>query len=233
VHLVLLHALPLSGAMWLDDMDLPVDSTITPTLYRFGDSVQAWAEGVLDVADTGPLVVVGNSVGGSCALEVARQAPDRVAAVVLIGAKAGHRREPALRDQAIRLLTEGGMAKGWPEYWAPLFGTRARPDVVEAARQIAVAQDITDVIRGVLAFHSRPDRTQFVHTWRKPLIVISGDQDRTPPPTTTAALASSAPNGEFHLVEDTGHYVNLERPQKLEMILRRVMLDLAAYRQTS
>lgn len=227
MHLVLLHALPLSGAMWPSDMGLPVDSTISPTLYELGDSVEAWAEGVLDVADAGPLVVAGSSVGGSCAIEIARLAPDRVAAIVLIGAKAGHRREPKLRDQSIRLLTEAGMAKGWPEYWLPLFGTHAHPATIEAARTIAFAQDIGDIIRGVRAFHSRPDRAHFVRTWPKPIIVVSGDQDRTPPPATTAALASSAPNGEFHLVKDAGHYVSLERPQLLESILRRVVVDLA------
>jgi hypothetical protein len=60
-------------------------------------------------------VVVGNSVGGSCALEVARAAPDQVEAVVLVGAKAGVRPDPALRAEAVGTLADGGIVTGAPD----------------------------------------------------------------------------------------------------------------------
>jgi pimeloyl-ACP methyl ester carboxylesterase len=209
--------------MWANEMQLDVESTIAPTLYRLGESLQAWAAGVLDLAGDGPLLVVGSSVGGSCALEVARLAPDRVAALVLIGAKAGVRREPALRDEAVRVLGERGMAEAWAKYWEPLFGSHAEAAIVANARRIALAQNLADVICGVRAFHDRVDRDQFVRGWRKPLVVVSGDQDRSPTPETAAAAAIGAPLGAFHVVEDCGHYVSLERPRELETILRQVV----------
>ena len=226
MRLVLLHALPLDGSMWADELDLHVESTIAPTLYGLGDSLEAWAGGVLDLAGEGPLLVVGNSVGGSCALEVARLAPERVAAIVLVGAKAGVRPDPGLRDDAIRLLSERGMSAAWPRYWEPLFGPHVRPEALETARRIAFGQAVDDVVRGVRAFHDRRDRADFARSWQKPLILVSGDHDRSPPPTTTAALAASVPNGRFHLVDDCGHYVSLERPRELETILQRVLRDL-------
>jgi pimeloyl-ACP methyl ester carboxylesterase len=221
-RVVFLHALPLDGSMWKDAAArLHVESTIAPTLYGLGESLEDWAAGVLDLAGDGPLVVVGNSVGGSCALEIARLAPDRVVAVVLVGAKAAHRPEPQFRDEAIQLLAEGGMEMGWPRYWAPRFGATADPTVVEAARRNAFAQDIEDVIRGVRVFHSRPDRSTFARTWDKPLVVVSGDQDLAP--SRAATLAATARNGEFHLVQDSGHYVPLEQPDALAPILRQVV----------
>jgi pimeloyl-ACP methyl ester carboxylesterase len=227
MRLVLLHALPLDGSMWADELDLDVESTISPTLYALGDSLSAWAAGVLDLAGEGPLLVVGNSVGGSCAIEVARLAPERVAAIVLVGAKAGVRPDPALRDDVIRLLSERGMTAAWPRYWEPLFGPHVRLEALETARRIAFAQTVDDVIRGVRAFHDRPDRADVARSWQKPLILVSGDHDRTPPATTTAALAASVPDGRFHLVDDCGHYVSLERPRELEKILQRVLCDVA------
>lgn len=226
MRLVLLHALPLDGSMWADELDLHVESTIAPTLYGLGDSLEAWAGGVLDLAGEGPLLVVGNSVGGSCALEVARLAPERIAAIVLVSAKAGVRPEPVLRDDAIRLLSERGMSAAWPRYWEPLFGPHVRPEALETARRIAFGQAVDDVVRGVRAFHDRRDRSDFARNWQKPLILVSGDHDRSPPPTTTAALAAAVPNGRFHLVDDCGHYVSLERPRELETILQRVLRDL-------
>src|SRR4051794_26295564 len=67
MNVVLLHALPLDGTMWPDEARLPGHRVMAPTLYRLGDTIQQWASAVLDLADPGPLVVVGNSVGGSCA----------------------------------------------------------------------------------------------------------------------------------------------------------------------
>lgn len=225
VQLVLLHALPLDGTMWANEMQLLPERTIAPTLYEFGESIEDWARAVLDLASEGPLVVVGNSVGGSCALEVARQAPDRVVAVVLIGAKAGVRPEPFLRDEVVRTLQAKGMAEAWPRYWAGLFGTNADPEVVRGARRLACSLDVHDVVRGVKAFHNRPDLTDFTRRWPKPLVVISGDQDGTPSHA-AATHSASCPLGELHLVEDAGHYVSLEQPMMIRKlvgeILRRV-----------
>ncbi len=215
--LVLLHALPLDGSMWPDSIRALGDSHVAPDLYGFGDTIEDWAAGVLDVAGSGPLTLVGNSVGGSCALEVARLAPDRVGLLVLVGAKAGHRPEPEFRDAAVRLLSEQGMAGAWPTYWEPLFGPNAEPDAIEAARRIAFAQDIDDVIRGVRVFHGRPDRSDLVRTWPGPVVVVSGEHDRTP--ANGSALAASAPNGTFHLVEDAGHYLTFEQPAALQLVL--------------
>ena len=91
VTVVFLHALPLDGRMWTDVMDVLDGRTLAPNLYPLGNSIEEWADHVLELAGSRPLVVVGNSVGGTCALEVARAAPDQVQAIVLVGAKAGVR----------------------------------------------------------------------------------------------------------------------------------------------
>lgn len=208
--------------MWTSEMHLLPERTIAPTLYGFGESIEEWARAILDVASEGPLVVVGNSVGGSCALEVARQAPDRVQAIVLIGAKAGVRPEPLVRDEAIRTLREGGMDEAWPKYWAGLFGANADHGVVEDARRLASSLPIADVVRGIRAFHDRPDLTEFARSWTKPLMVISGDQDRTPAHAAAAETASCR-LGEFHVVEDAGHYVSLEQASEIRTLVRKVL----------
>src|SRR4051812_16968516 len=135
------------------------------------------AASVLELAGPGQLVLVGNSVGGSCAIEIARLAPERVRLLVLIGAKAGHRPEPEFRDKALRVLAEQGMAGAWAVYWEPLFGPDTDASAVETARQIAFRQDISHIIRGMRVFHSRPDRTAFIEEWNEPVLVVSGEHD--------------------------------------------------------
>lgn len=101
VGLLLLHPLPLDGSMWADYMDLIPGSTVAPTLYDLGDSIEEWAAESLLLTTADKLIVVGCSVGGSCAIEVAATAPERVAALVLVGTKAGHRPDPTLHAAAV------------------------------------------------------------------------------------------------------------------------------------
>ncbi len=122
MQLVLLHGFPLDGRMWSGQMEVMPCAVRCPTLYRFGNTMQAWAAGVLESMGDEPAVVVGASMGGSCALEMARQAGYRVEAIVLVGAKAGHRPEPALRDRYIELLRRGGAAAMWARVGSEFFG---------------------------------------------------------------------------------------------------------------
>ncbi len=220
--LVFLHALPFDATMWTDAFRRLDDDTIAPRLYDLGDSLEAWAHGVLETAGSGTLTLIGNSIGGSCALEIARIAPERIAAIVLIGAKASHRPDPMARDTAIRMLNEDGIAAAWQRYWAPLFGPTTDPGVVESARAIAVAQPVEDIVRGLGVFHSRQDRSAFAQSWNGPITLISGEHDRTPAATT--ALASLPTHVAFHRVGNSGHYVSLEQPQTVDAILRATVL---------
>src|SRR5882724_3064882 len=148
LELLFLHALPLDGSMWAGQKHLLPGSTYTPTLYSFGDSIEEWAAAALKLAKGDRLVVVGCSVGGSCALEVAVAAPDRVAALVLIGTKAGHRPDPALHASALETLREKGLEEAWNVFWAPLFSRSASSQAIDDAKQIMLRQSPLDIARG-------------------------------------------------------------------------------------
>ncbi len=216
--MVFLHALPFGGQMWHAEVDRETQPAFAPTLYGFGETLQEWAKGVLDLVGTEPFIAVGCSIGGSCALEIAVAAPDQVAGIVLIGAKAGVRADPVFRDAAIRMLETQGMDAAWTKYWQPLFGRSASAEVVAAARRMALEHDVADVVRGVRAFHNRRDLTDIASKLSRRLVVISGDQDLTPPPAATKAL-TVGPDRRFHNVEECGHYVNLERPALFQRLL--------------
>ncbi len=224
--LVLLHPLPLDASIWPPELRSLEASVVAPNLYDLGDSIEAWAYRILELVGTGPLVLVGCSMGGSCAIEVAHLAPERVRLLVLVGAKPAHRPEPAFRDEAVRVLSSEGMAGAWPRYWAPLFGPSADPEVVERARHIALAQDVEAVIRGVRVFHGRPDRSAFLEALDVPIRVVSGEHDRTP--SQGAALAARLRKGRFQRVEGAGHYVPLERPAELIAIVQQALRELGS-----
>lgn len=192
-------------------------------LYPLGDSIEAWATKALELVQGDRLIVVGCSVGGSCALEVARLAPDRVDTLVLIGTKAGHRPDASLRTDALDALHEKGMEHAWRVFWEPLFSTETCRQAVQDARRIALRQSVKDVAQGISVFHSRPSRDQFLSAFPRPIAVVSGADDVAPGPQASAAQAGRALHGRFHLVPGCGHYVPLERPDVLNSILRQVI----------
>lgn len=220
--LLFLHALPLDGAMWSAQASLLPHATYAPTLYGLGDSLTAWASAALLQVREKRIIVVGNSVGGSCALEVARLAPDRVEALVLVGTNARHRPNPELHARALQILAEGGVEAAWQAFWHPLFS-----DVNDAARsvgqQLALGHSAEDVARGVTVFHTRPDLEATLGAFEGPVVYVTGAEDVAPGPEASARQAGLARNGRLVVIEGCGHYVPLERPAELNAILRAMI----------
>lgn len=172
------------------------------------------------------IVVVGCSVGGSCALELAALAPDRIAALVLIGTKADHRPEPALRSSAIATSREKGVNEAWRVYWEPLISTAASDDVIDDLKRMALRQSVEDLARGVSVFHSRPSRGSVLSEFANPIVDVTGADNIAPGPATTVAQASMARRGQLHIVPQCGHYVPIEQPRALNAILSAVISAL-------
>jgi pimeloyl-ACP methyl ester carboxylesterase len=223
MRVVLLHALPLTGAMWDEQLAWLPPGTFAPTMYHYGASIDEWASAVIDEVGKTELVVVGASIGGFCALEIARRRPDQVRAIMLVGSKAGVRRDQLQRDLALDLLATEGIDAGWKRWWAPLFGPNAAPAVVERARSLASEVAPGLLANGLSAFYDRPDLSAFVRRWAKPLVVVSGEFDRRPGPATCASLAAETPSGRFRLVPDCGHFVNIEQPRPFNELLHEIV----------
>lgn len=216
MKLLLLHPLPLDGSIFSDELRALSDECFAPTLYEAGDDIVAWARAALDSVGDGPVVVVGNSIGGSCAIEVARLAPAKIKALVLCGSKPGHGPEPALRDEALQVIAGDGLRAAWERYWLPRFGPTAPTDVIERAWLVASKQGAKAIASGVRAFHGRPDRDAFLSSWPGPVLIVSGEHDIRPE--RSRRLADRLPSAEFRLVGDVGHYVPLEAPHALTAI---------------
>jgi 3-oxoadipate enol-lactonase/4-carboxymuconolactone decarboxylase len=54
---------------------------------------------------------------------------------------------------------------------------------------------------------------------RKPVLVITGSEDRMMPPENSRLLADGIPGAELHIVEDAGHLFFQEKPQEVNGVL--------------
>ena len=108
--------------MWANQLTSvsPLPS-FAPDLYSLGRSLDEWADAVIGQIGNEEVIIVGCSIGGSCALHIAERLRKQTAGVVLVGAKSGHQPDPELCRHAVALLDNVGVEAAWSVLWRPLF----------------------------------------------------------------------------------------------------------------
>ena len=220
MKVLLLHALPLDERMWEPQFEALSDhDVLAPKLYPLGNSMEAWANGILARLD-GPFLACGASMGGYCALAVARKAPERLAGLVLEGSRIEDDSPERLEGRAatIELIRSGGAEALWEDMRPKLFPDDAAHEVVERAREIALAQDPDGLIAAVEAIRDRPDSSDVVARLDTPVVVALGDQD----PFLSVEEAEPYP-ARLEIFERTGHLPSLQQPERFNRILLELL----------
>ena len=214
MNVVLLHAFPLDERMWEPQRPALANHEVTaPNLYALGSSMDAWAEKVLASVD-GPLVAVGASMGGYCALAMAARAPERVVGLVLVGSRTGADPPDRKAGRAVtaELVRSGGPQALWDDMRPKLFHDDSPPAAVEQARAIALEQSVDPLVAGIEAIRDRADTTAVVERLDAPLLVVHGEHDPFLTVAEAGEIASAAVNGQLCVFDGCGHLPSLERP---------------------
>jgi pimeloyl-ACP methyl ester carboxylesterase len=200
VNVILLHGWPLSEQMWEPQVTALREAGVeplVPRLYGRGPSIDSWAAQLLRDYDD-QLVAVGASMGGYCALALARRAPEHIVGMVLVASRASadsfERR--CERDDMIAVLRQKGVP---PEL-----------ETEEPAENLAVAQE---------AMRDRMDLSGIAASFGGPLLVCVGDRDEVVSVEESSELASSALRGTLEVFPDAGHFPSIEQPDRFNELL--------------
>ncbi|MGO9422131.1 alpha/beta fold hydrolase [Roseiarcus sp.] len=180
--------------------------------------------GLLDALGVEKAHLLGNSLGGSCALRLAREAPEHADRLVLLGPGGidTSRRPPT--EGLIHLLDyysgEGPTREKFEEFLRKdlVFDGAALPDALIAARYAAsidpavVAnpplvrpKDLSNARALDLTLDPRLSGLQ------TPTLVLWGVEDRVNPASGGRSLQERMPNCDLYLFSRTGHWVQWER----------------------
>ncbi|CAM3150291.1 MULTISPECIES: alpha/beta fold hydrolase [Sphingomonas] len=206
--LVLLPAMGCDGQLWarqvvdLSDITHPMlgDLTVDDTLEAMATRVLAHAPPRFTVA--------GVSLGGYVALEIIRQAPDRVQRVALFGTRASMQTRP-------RTVAEQGLLATAPHADPTLTPIISGP--VQAMAERVGAAVFERQQRAMLA---RPDISSAIAAVRVPTLVAVGEHDRICLPADARELSDHIPGSQFHEIRNCGHLAPLERPGQVTQLLR-------------
>jgi pimeloyl-ACP methyl ester carboxylesterase len=212
VTILLLHALPLDERMWEPQRDVLKDHhVVAPRLYGRGATMEDWAESVAAEAE-GDLAVVGASMGGYCALALARRAPERVRGLLLVGARpdADSPERRAGRAGTIELIRREGPDGLWRFMEPKLFADRGNAD------PSLMFRDSDGLVGAIEAIRDRADSTQLAREFGGPLQFVVGEHE---------AFVTADELSEFDIreVAGSGHLVNIERPEEFNDILREFL----------
>ncbi len=204
------------------------------------------ADVIAAVAPTGPLMLVGHSMGGMTIMALADQHPelfaDRVYGVGLIATTAGGLSEgslglPAAVGRAFHRIAPAVAAalvkrkelvewSHWDNSDLGLlltrlysFGSTASD---EAGRFVAsmVAATPIDVVAEFLPALQEHDKRAACHVFQSvEVLVLVGDSDRLTPREQSDALVQLVPGADFVVVPDSGHMVTLEKHEEVDAAL--------------
>jgi pimeloyl-ACP methyl ester carboxylesterase len=193
-----------------------------------GETVGALAAEVLAAAPE-RFALAGLSMGGIVAMEVLRQAPDRVERLALLDTNP-LAEVPDLRarraPQIARAMT-GGLAmvirdEMKPNYLAP------GPDkgaILDLCLDMALGLGPQVFARQSRALRDRPDQTEVLAAFRGPALVLMGEADTLCPIDRHLLMHSLMPQSRLVLIPGAGHLPPLENPEATLAALCRWLVE--------
>jgi len=200
-------------------------------------SLRSWTDhvwSVLDALELDRVSVVGNSLGGRLALQMAEDAPDRIDRLVLMGSpgvgmtstdglKALRSYEPTpanmrallldyfavdpsiITDDLVRIRYEASAAPGAPEAYRAMFF-----DPRHAGSDLGITEA---QVRGVAA----------------PTLLVHGREDKVVPPEVAWTMVNLLPDADLHVFARCGHWTQIERAAEFNRLVAGFLgLDIEA-----
>jgi len=185
--------------------------------HRRHDSIKAIAASILAAAPD-RFALAGLSMGGYIAMEILREAPERVSRLALLDTNARpDTPEQTERRQFLMKLASKRDFKKVPHLLYPGFVHESREDdpalrdvVVEMAMQTGPEA----FVRQQTALINRIDARLGLKAITCPTLVLVGDGDRLTPPPLAEEIHGLIPQSRLAVIAGSGHLSTLEEPEK-------------------
>ncbi|MXQ08100.1 alpha/beta fold hydrolase [Alphaproteobacteria bacterium GH1-50] len=196
---------------------LSADRQVTVPGIDGHDTMDALAAEILE--DAPPrFCLAGLSMGGIVAMEMLRQAPDRIAGLALLDTNplAEADRVKARRAGQMDRVAAGGLRAVMRDEMKPLYLADGpdRNDILALCMDMAEALGPEVFLRQSRALRDRIDQTETLALYRGPALVLCGRHDALCPVHRHELMHSLMPQSHLQVIEEAGHLPTLECPDK-------------------
>jgi pimeloyl-ACP methyl ester carboxylesterase len=226
VPLVLVPGLLCDAQLWQPQVENLADiADIWIAGHTRSDTMAGVARDVLAGAPFARFTLAGLSMGGYIALEIMRQAPQRVAKLALLDTAAGADL-PGQTQKRMHFiaLAERGQFTGVTEALLPLLihPSRLRErSLTDTIKSMARNVGKNAFVRQEHAIMSRADSRELLAAISCPTLVLCGRQDALTPVARHEEIAAGIKGSRLEVIEDCGHLSTLEKPAEVNAALRR------------
>ena len=202
-------------------------SSPVPEGFALADFADALA-GLVEHLGLGPVHLAGLSWGGTVVLECYRRHPGLVASLVLMDTYAGWK--GSLPADEVRRRVDGvrESLEAPPEEFDPtlpgLFAGEPSAEVVALMAEMA-ADVRPETLALELGIMAEADLGSVLPTIAVPTLLVWGEADaRSPVDLVARQFAKAIPGAELAVIEGAGHVSNLERPDRVNDVVREFVL---------
>ena len=226
--LVLLPGMLCDATLWMHQATYLADIAEPQVIdLTREDSVAGMATRVLNAAPDS-FALAGLSMGGYVALEIMREAPERVSRLALLDTSArADTREQKRRRKMLIALAQSGKFKGVTPRLMPLLVHADRlgdAELCDAIMRMANRIGKDAFVRQETAILERPDGRHRLAEITCPTLLVFGRQDALTPLDYGEEMAAAIPRARLAVVEECGHLSTMERPHAVTALLRDWLL---------
>ncbi|MDZ5648464.1 alpha/beta fold hydrolase [Nitrospirillum sp. BR 11828] len=194
--------------------------TVANTLT--GETMADIAAAIL--ADAPPrFALAGISMGGYVALEIWRQAPERVVKLALLSTQAvpDAPEQSAQRRALVALARKAKFSAVLRQATASMLHPQHRddPHLTAVTLRMGLTVGIEGLARQTAAIIGRPDSRPTLPTITVPTLVLTGDSDPLMPLERSQEMAAAIPGARLVVMPQCGHSSTLEQPDAVNQAL--------------
>jgi pimeloyl-ACP methyl ester carboxylesterase len=199
------------------ESDVPINGC---TLARLAEDVHEmmWA---LDMA---PAAVVGHSMGGMVAQQLALSHPEDLSALVLVATAAADPDGQLISGRIASDAVEAGYRDAFLRYFPGWFPADGDPDLREWVRS-QMLRTPERVALGLVEDYRDFDFRNDLPGIRVPALVVAASSDVSTAPARSQEIARLIPGAKLVTIERAGHFVHLERPREVNAALHEFLSE--------
>lgn len=184
----------------------------------------------MDALDLDKVNLVGNSFGGSLAMSVALEQPERVNKIIMMGA------------MGVQSDIPEGLDKGWgyqPSYenmeeLLKLFTYDtdfASEDLIESRYQASLEPGFQEAFESMFPEPRQEGQDDLsfpddvIRTIKHPTLIVHGREDKIIPPENSYRLINLLENSELHIFGKTGHWTQIERADEFSTLVKNFIQE--------
>jgi pimeloyl-[acyl-carrier protein] methyl ester esterase len=175
-----------------------------------------WIETIADQLPTDPSIIIGWSLGGILAMQLALKHPEKVAGLALISTTPAFCQHEGWQHGCSRELFEAfenGVANNAPTTMSRFFMLMLQGDGLSRSDYNAIAKQSVNrtsppsiaMLRKGLDYLAESDLRDELASIRQPALIIHGEEDAVVPVEAGIFLAEHLPQTKSYLINDCGH----------------------------